>query len=115
MLVLVNDMPVNAVARIVREHDTRLWRIIHFYVDKAVESQDLSNLKHIVVDETSARRGHNYVSLFLNSETRKVVFVTEGKDSKTIGAFKKHLREHQGNPEQVAEYCSDMSQAFIVG
>src|SRR6476661_4331795 len=38
---LVSAMPVNAVARLVGEHDTRLWRVIHHYVDRA--SLDFSN------------------------------------------------------------------------
>lgn len=105
-------MPVNAVAWIVREHDTRLWRIVHFYVDQAVEKQDLSKLTRIAVDETSARRGHKYVT---NIDTRKVVYVTKGKDSSTVGAFKQHLKNHHGAPENIAEYCSDMSPANMSG
>jgi transposase len=31
-MALVSAMPVNAVARLVGEHDTRLWRVIHHYV-----------------------------------------------------------------------------------
>lgn len=115
VLTLVTDMPVNAVARIVREHDTRLWRIVHFYVDQALEKQDLSTLTRVAVDETSARRGHKYVTLFLDSDTRKVVFVTQGKDSSTVGTFKQHLETHHGDAENIAEYCSDMSAAFMSG
>ena len=32
VMALVSAMPVNAVARLVGEHDTRLWRVIHHYV-----------------------------------------------------------------------------------
>ena len=38
---LVSAMPVNAVARLVGEHDTRLWRVIHHYVDRARAKADL--------------------------------------------------------------------------
>lgn len=114
-LSLVKEMPVNAAARIVREHDTRLWRIVHFYVDKALSNQDLSTVTRIAVDETSSRRGHNYVTIVLDSAERKVIFATEGKSSDTIRAFKEHLEQHQGHSEKIEEYCSDMSQAFISG
>ncbi|WP_417168672.1 transposase family protein [Terrihalobacillus insolitus] len=30
---LVKDMPMSAVSRLVGEHDTRLWRILHHNVD----------------------------------------------------------------------------------
>jgi transposase len=115
VLSLVKEMPVNAAARIVREHDTRLWRIVHFYVDKALANQDLSAVKRIAVDETSSRRGHKYVTIVLDSDERKVIFATEGKGSDTIRAFKEHLEQHQGEPGQIEEYCSDMSPAFIGG
>lgn len=113
VLTLVQDMPVNALARIVREHDTRLWRIVHFHVNQALAKQDLSNLQRVAVDEISSRRGHKYVTVFLDSDEHKVVFATEGKDKSTIDAFKNHLLTHGGNPEQITEYCSDMSQAFM--
>jgi transposase len=35
VMALVSAMPVNAVARLVGEHDTRLWRVIHHYVERA--------------------------------------------------------------------------------
>jgi hypothetical protein len=32
VMTMVSAMPVKAVARIVGEHDTRLWRVVHHYV-----------------------------------------------------------------------------------
>ena len=49
---LVKEMPVKPASRIVWEHGTRLWRIVHHYVDQALEKQDLSQVRHIAVDET---------------------------------------------------------------
>ncbi len=34
---------------------------------------------------------------------------------RSIRDFKEHLEQHQGDPEQIEEYCSDMSLAFIGG
>ena len=62
------------------EHDTRLWRIVEHYVWRAVEKLDLSLVRRIAVDETSARRGHDYISLFVDMARRKVVYVADGKD-----------------------------------
>ena len=61
------------------------------------------------------RRGHNYVSLFVDLVRRRVLFVAEGKDADTVGVFAKDLTTHGGNPEAVAEVCIDMSPAFIAG
>jgi transposase len=35
VLAMVKAMPVAAVAQLVGEHDTRLWRVIHHYVEQA--------------------------------------------------------------------------------
>ena len=61
------------------------------------------------------RRGHNYVSLFVDLVRRRVLFVAEGKDAGTVDAFANDLAAHGGNPEAVAEVCIDMSPAFIAG
>lgn len=38
IITLAKDMPMNAISRLVKEHDTQLWRIIHYYVDHAIEA-----------------------------------------------------------------------------
>ena len=62
-MTLVTHMPVAAVARLVGEHDTRLWRIINHYVEAALARLDLADLRRVCIDETAAKRGHNYISL----------------------------------------------------
>ena len=66
-------------------------------------------------DETAARRGHQYISLFVDVDRARVVFATEGKDAETVAAFADDLRAHGGDPDAVAEVCIDMSPAFIKG
>jgi transposase len=61
---LMTEMPVAAVAHQVGEHDTRLWRVFHHYVDKGMETLDFTNVQRIALDETSSKRGHN-ISLYL--------------------------------------------------
>ncbi len=57
VMALVKEMPVAAVAALIGESDMRIWRIVHRYVDDAVEAQDLSGLERAGIDETSAKRG----------------------------------------------------------
>lgn len=42
IMVLAAAMPVAPVARLVGEHDTRLWRVIHHYVERARRRADFS-------------------------------------------------------------------------
>ena len=114
-MALVSAMPVNAVARLVGEHDTRLWRIIHHYVERARASVDLSSVTRVAIDETAARRGHHYITLFVDIDQARVVFATEGKDAATVEAFVDDLTVHGGDPDAIAEVCLDMSPGFIKG
>lgn len=114
-MTLAKEMPVKAIARMVNEHDTRLWRILSYYVAKARQKEDYSNITKIGVDETSFKRGHDYVTIFADLERSKILFVTPGKDFETIEKFRNELLLHNGNPEKIKEICIDMSPAFIKG
>lgn len=115
LMTLMREMPVNAVARIVGEHDTRLWRLVDHHVEEARRRVDMSEVKAIAVDETAARRGQDYVSLFMDLDRRRLLFGTEGNDQETVEAFRKDLEVHGGSAKRIMEACSDMSQAFIRG
>jgi transposase len=115
IMAMVREMPVAALARLVGETDMRIWRVVHHYVDRAVDAQDLSGLERLGIDETSARRGHDYVSVFADLDQRRAVFVVDGRDHKTVQAFSLFLELHGGDPEQVREVCQDMSEPFLKG
>jgi transposase len=112
---LIPAMPVAAAARMVGEHDTRLWRVVQYYVDEARARADHRGISRVAFDETAARRGHDYVSLFVDLDRSQVLFVADGKDAATVSAFADDLSEHGGDPAEVSEVCIDMSPAFIKG
>ena len=115
IMTLAKSMPVKTIAEFVNEHDTRLWRVLHHYVDEARDKADHSSVRKVGMDETSRKRGHNYVSLFVNLEDHKILFATEGKDASTVKRFKQDLTDHNGDPDAIEEICSDMSPSFISG
>jgi transposase len=117
LLLVQGGMTPSQAGRLINEHDTRLWRVLQHYVDKARGEADFSQVKALGVDETSRSKGHNYVSVFmdLDRDNRRVLFATEGKDAATVKAFKEDLEGHGGQAEQIEEACLDMSAAFIRG
>lgn len=115
MLTLAKAMPIANAARLLGEHDTRLWRIVEHYVWRAVERLDLSDVRRIAADETSARRGHDYISLFVDMARRKVVYVADGKDAATVKAFADFLEAHGGKREAITDASIDMGAAFEAG
>ena len=114
-MTLLAAMPVKAAGDLVGEHDTRMWRILHHHVEEARARADQAKVKRVAIDETAARRGHNYVSLFVDIDEARVLFVTEGKDASTVARFADDLEAHGGDASRVKEVSIDMSQAFIKG
>ena len=112
---MVGSLPVKTLAEHIGESDTRIWRIIHHYVDEARARESYADVSSFGVDETASKRGHNYVSVFVDMARRKVLYATEGKDASTLERFKADLEEHGGSAERITEVCCDMSPAFIAG
>ncbi len=115
VMALAKEMPISRIGEIVGEQDTRIWRMVRHHVDLAYAQKDFSAVTKIGCDETSSRKGHNYVTVFADMDGNDVLFATEGKDSGTVQAFAKELPKHGSKPEQIKEVTMDMSPAFIRG
>ncbi|MCP4976495.1 MAG: ISL3 family transposase [Maribacter sp.] len=115
MSLIENEMPVNKAAATLSVYPNRLWTVFNYWITRALANDDQSTLENVGIDETSAKKGHNYVTLAADLKERRVIFVTRGKDEKTIEAFKEHLENKGVNPEQIKNIGIDMSPAFISG
>lgn len=115
IVLMAQNMPVKVVADLIGEHDTRIWRVLEYYVREARSNEDFSKVHSIGVDETSRAKGHNYVSVFVDFDNSKVIHVSGGRDSAAITSFKNDYEAHKGSAEKVANFCCDMSPAFISG
>lgn len=107
-MLLMREMPVKAASRILSEHDTRLWRVLLHYVEAARRREDFSTVRQVGIDETSHRRGHDYVSVFVDLDRSKVIFVAPSRDRRVVTEFKADLEAHQGSADQVLNFCVDM-------
>jgi transposase len=114
-VLLMREMPVAAAARLIGVTDKRLWRVLAFYVGRAVARLDLEKLAAIGLDETATKRGHVHVTVFIDLDATEapVRFVTPGKGKQTVAAFRAFMIEHGGEPTRIAEVVCDMSAAFL--
>lgn len=108
-------MPVHCISKLIHESDFKIWKMLNIYIFESRKNLDLSKLKYIGLDETSRKKGHNYITLFVDLKLRKTIFITSGKDNLTIKSFVKDLKLHKGNPENIEQVSMDMSPAFIKG
>ena len=116
-MTLMREMPVLAAARFMAVTDQRLWRMLEYYIQQNLERWDLSTVRKLALDETASKRGHNYVTIFLDMDKvdKPVIFAVPGRGKATVKAFGGFLRQHKGQPEQVVEGVCDMSKAFLRG
>ena len=115
ILELIRMMPVHQICQLMEIEDHKVWKMMRTYIDMARESEDFSNVKIVGIDETSARKNHNYVSLVVDFEEKRTIYVTEGKDSTVVEKFANDLKEHNGDPLNIEQISCDMSQAFKKG
>ena len=114
MLLIEREMPANGVSRTLHETPPCIWRVFNHWVRKAVEKLDLSEVRRIGLDETSKRKGHNYITQFVDLDTCKTIFVTDGRDAGCFEALKA-LVESRGKVENIEAVSMDMSKSFISG
>ncbi len=115
MLLIEFEMPVRKAAKLMGIYDTRLWRIFKYWISKAVNAVEQEDISSLGIDETSTRKGHNYVTIAVDMESNRVIYATPGKDAATIDNLKQHLIEKGCEPEKIKQSCIDMSPSFIAG
>jgi len=87
-------------------------RVASYYVNKSREKADYSQIKKWWIDETSRKKGHNYITTFINFDTKKVSCIVEWKWSKTIQEIVKDIEKHWWKKENITEVSVDFSKAF---
>ncbi|AGA89822.1 transposase family protein [Thioflavicoccus mobilis 8321] len=114
-LTLCQAMAVNTVCRHLGISGGALWRILKYYVGTARAREDFRAVRSVGIDETAARRGQNYISLFHDLAVPRLLFACPGRDQRTVKHFAADLAAHGGSPESVTAACLDMSKAYIAG
>ena len=87
MALIEEETLVNSVAKTVKEHPNRIWTVFRHWVSGGKRNLNLSDARRIGVDETSRRKGHSYITQFVDLDIRKTIFVCSGKDADTFRQF----------------------------
>jgi transposase len=114
-LSLCKELPVAQAAKQLRVQDHRLWRRIKHYVEAARAQDDMSQVRQIGIDETSTKKGQQYITVVHDLPAKRLLFAKPGRDHQTVLDFSQDLQDHGGKPEQIEHVCMDMSGAFLKG
>lgn len=108
-------MPIRKIEQLTGTDEKAVSSVMYYWVDKAVNLQDLSMIYSLAIDETSFKKGHSYVSPIIDAIGRRVIDVEEGRGSDVVDKFAEKLVKQGGNPDNIKSVTSDMSPAFISG
>lgn len=116
ILTLLRHLPVAAAAREIGEHDTKLWRVLSFYVEEAKKGRSFADVEAIGVDEYS-HKGHNYITVFFSHPTEKnpkarVLDIEDGKGKESVTSFSEVFSTFHGHKEKVKDITSDMCHGY---
>jgi transposase len=112
---LCQHLPVRQAAQMLRVNDKQLWRRIEYYVQQARSRQDMAQVQLVGVDETSVRRGQQYITVVHDLDVKRLLFATTGRDHQTLERFAQDLEQHGGRREHIEHVCMDMSAAYALG
>ena len=114
-LSLCQELPVRQAAALLRCSDKQLWRRIEHYVSAARKLDDMSQVTLVGIDETSLRKGQNFITVVHDLNAKRLLYACEGRDHQTVVDFATELKAHGGEPAQIEHVCQDMSAAYAKG
>lgn len=115
MMLIESEMPINKVGNAINENPHRVWTIFNYWLTRAYIADQPNVPTKLGLDETSRRKGHNYITVAMDIDERRVIHVTEGKDRAAVKAVKDYLESKSINVMKVKHASMDMSPSFISG
>ncbi len=115
MLLIENEMPVNKVGKVLKVVPNRLWRMFDFWIERAHNADEINKINQLGYDETSMRKGHNYITTTVDIKERRVLYASEGKDANCIKESTEYLASKGVKTDEIEHVCIDMSPSFISG
>ncbi|MDR1405479.1 MAG: ISL3 family transposase [Candidatus Methanoplasma sp.] len=114
IMALAEEMAVGTAARKIDEYSGRVWTAVRAKAEELLSGLNLSGTSRVSVDEKSFS-GRDFITVFADTDTRKIIFCTAGKDSETVRKFKEFLKEHGGDHLNITDFSCDFGSAFISG
>lgn len=90
-----------------------VFRVVAKYVSHALTMQDLKVVKELAVDETSSRKGHNYLTIMSDRVEKKVVGIGIGKDKEAFAHALIDMEIRGADRTKVRTVTMDMSTSYI--
>lgn len=104
-------MPVSDVSRTTGLNHKTVKAIDKLFLKEEFGRIDFSSLKLLAVDEVSERKGYHYLTIVINYETGRVLYVRRKRRTRTLKRFFRMLSRRQRR--QIEAVALDMWDAYI--
>lgn len=115
MCLIEQEMPVNKVGKVLKEYPNRVWTIFNYWIEIAYNEAEHGSISSLGIDETSSRKGHDYLTVAMDLDQSRVVHVTPGKGAETINKIADYLETKGTSRAAISQVCIDLSPSFISG
>ncbi len=115
ILEMSRHMPIYHVGQMLTIYEKKLWDLLDCYVARSHFADDHSRVKILGMDETSIKKGHQYITLFVDLIQKRTLHISDGKGSQTVTDFAKAFVDSKGIKKNISDVSCDMSPAFIKG
>lgn len=93
----------------------RVFRIIKRQVNEVLFSEPVGSVTHIGIDETSSKKGHEYLTIVTDRVQQKVVGIGIGRDAESVNEAFQEIEIREGNLAKIKTATMDMWRAYILG
>lgn len=100
--------------QVARQLNIAPYQVINIYedyVNPSYANYAIEPCENIGIDETSTKKGHHYITSFVDMDTGQILDITDDRSSNAI----KDFFDAHPNPTVVKNISMDMSPAFIKG
>lgn len=80
------------------------------YLKKHFSKPKLKDIRRLAIDEIAVRKGHHYLTVVMDLDSGRVVFVGNSRSGKALTPFWKRLKSSRA---KIAAVATDMSPAYI--
>lgn len=78
-------------------------------------SEPVGSVTHIGIDETSSKKGHEYLTIVTDRVQQKVVGIGIGRDAESVNEAFQEIETREGNLAKIKTATMDMWRAYILG
>ncbi len=72
------------------------------FLQREYKTPDFQSLRYVGIDEFSIRKGHEYMTIFINLETGVILHAVEGKSIDSVSQFMQRLKVEAPNLQAIA-------------